>query len=132
MEIKVTHIVELDCSQFSDSIHNSGLDNIGQITWRNAVEHTTETPLVTGEQQNDLRSWIRGFGAWDQEEIDAMSDTETNALLLQFVAGDVQAYENAEERGELAQWEESEGGRLFKCDVEGDAEFGEWFFYVGE
>jgi hypothetical protein len=107
---------------FSDSIANSGLQNIGQVTWRNAVENATDTPLVKPEQQDELRDWIREFGAWDDEEIAAMTDEETNALLLQFIAGDyqeLQSYDSFEEYSEQA------GGRLYPGDD------GRWYFYVG-
>lgn len=128
MEINVTALMnDHDLSSYSDSIANSGLQNIGQITWRNAVEacEAMETPLVPKEGQDDLRDWIADFGAWSREEIAEMSDVETCALLLQFIAGDGQAYLDAEEDGRLAEYEENEGGRLYKGDD------GEWYFYVG-
>lgn len=98
-ELDVTHLIDLDCSQFSDSIHNSGLENIGQVTWRNAVAHVAEleadgAPLVAPEHQDELRDWIRSTGGWDADEIAAMSDTETSALLLQYIAGDIKEMES--------------------------------------
>ncbi len=134
MEINVTRIMEdHDLESYSDSVFNSGLSNIGQVTWRNACQaiEDLDEPLVTEAQQDDLRDWIGDFGAWSSEEIAAMSDVETQALLLQFVAGDGQAYLRAEEDDRVEEYQESEGGRLYKCDVEGLPEFGEWFFYVG-
>jgi hypothetical protein len=134
MEIDVTEYVgEQDCAQYSDSIANSGLQNIGEITWRNACEQATRAPLVGADKQDALRDWIRDFGAWDTEELAAMSDAETNALLLQFIAGDIremeafethEAYQKASEGGSCS-------GRLFKGDIEGDPSFGRWYFYVG-
>ena len=122
MEIDVTHLVDEDCRQFSDSIHNSGLQNIGQVTWRNACEHAEDNPLVKAEDQDELRDWIREFGAWTDDDIKAMSDDETNALLLQFIASAIQemedydshedykiACENGECNGELYYGEETNG-----------------------
>ena len=125
MEINVTFIRDEEPAQFSDSIYGSGLSNIGAITWRNACAFAEDHPLVTPEQQADLRDWILEFGAWDAEEVAAMTDEETNALLLQFVAGDHQQREDARERGELESWEENCGGRLYEG---GD---GQLYFYVG-
>jgi hypothetical protein len=129
-EIDVTHLFDTDCSRYSDSIFNSGLQNIGQITWRNACEDAADEPLVTPEQQDDLRDWIREFGAWDSEEIAAMSDVETNALLLQFIAGDIQELEDLDlvdddEARQEACDDGTIGGRLSKCDD------GRWFYSVG-
>lgn len=95
MEINVTAIMtEHTLSDYSDSIARSGRQDIGRVTWRNACEaiEALDTPLVPSEGQDDLRSWIREFGAWDSSEIAAMSDVETQALLLQFIAGDGQGY----------------------------------------
>lgn len=126
MEVNVTAIKELDCSQFSDSIFNSGLDNIGEITYRNACQYFEDNDLlVTGDDRDELRSWIADFGAWDSAEILSWSDVELNALLLQFIAGDIQEYEAAEKCGELESWEESFGGRLYGSDDTG------WYYYVG-
>ena len=127
MEINVTHIMARDLSDYSDSIANSGLQNIGQITWRNACEacEAMSTPLVPYEEQDTLRDWIREFGAWDDAEIAEMTDVETNALLLQFIAGEGQGYIRAEDEGRLGEWLEQEGGRLYRDET------GEWYFYVG-
>ena len=123
MEVKITHLMDLDCCQFSDSIANSGLDNIGKITWDKAMSYA-EDPLVTPEQQTDLRDWIAEFGAWTRDEIRDMSDNETNALLLQFVAGEIRERESAENHGDLDQWEENFGGRIYKSGSD-------WYYYVG-
>ena len=127
MEINVTRIMnETELTDFSDSIFNSGLDNIGQITWRNACAEMKSDPLVTtAEQLSDLADWIADFGAWSDEEIQGMSDAELNALLLQFVAGEGQRYQEAEENDDLDSYLENEGGNLWRDDN------GQWWFYVG-
>jgi hypothetical protein len=128
MEIDITRIVtKEDCSEFSASIAETGLQNIGKITWENACKHAASAPLCTFEQQDNLREYLAGFGAWDREELDAMSDTETNALLLQFVASAVR------EMGEFASDEDyraaCEQGR---CSGEiSQSDDGRFFFYVG-
>lgn len=128
MEIDVTDYVQgYDCEQLSSSIAESGLENIGEITWRNAMIHVAVQPLVKPDQQDALRQWIGELGAWDETEIAAMSDQETNALLLQFVAGDVremEAYADLEEWGQACH-DGQASGRLYPGDDD------RWYFYVG-
>ena len=57
-EINVTHLLDEDCSQWSDSVANSGLRNVGPMTWRNAVETATEAPLVPSDGIDEVRDWI--------------------------------------------------------------------------
>ena len=124
MEIKVTNIKKLNCRTFSNSIMESGLQNIGEITYRNACEYFIDNDLlVSKEDRDELESWLLDFGAWEDEEIKGWTDKEINGLLLQFIAGDINEYEAAKEQGELEEWEENEGGRLFKS---GD----DWYFDI--
>jgi len=127
MEVNVTAVMTHNLADYSNSVARSGLANIGQVTWQNAVEaiEALDAPLVPSEGQEELRSWISEFGAWDDEEIEAMSDAETSALLLQMVAGDGQEYLEAEAEGRLEEWYSDCGGRLYKGDD------GSWYFYVG-
>ena len=120
MEIDVTEYVEEhDCTRYSNSIANSGLQNIGEITWRNAMEETKEHCLVAESEQDTLRDWIRQWGAWDDEEIAKMSNQETNALLLQFIASEIQ------EMAQSVYEEDSPGGALYQGDDK------RWYYYVG-
>lgn len=126
MEIDVTtYVTTVDCSELSGSVAELG-SNAAPYTWSNAMEQA-DPPLVTSEQQGELREWLQGFGAWDEDEIAAMSDQETNALLIQFIAGDVREmdmysdvaeYEQAQEKGECS-------GHLLQGDND------TWWFYVG-
>ena len=115
MEIEVTYLYGLDCALFSDSVARSGMSDIGAITWRAALAEAQARPLCSQAQQRDLRAWLGDFGAWDEQEIDRMSDAETNALLLQFVAGDMQILQGDEATDQT---------RLSVCA-------GRIFFYVG-
>lgn len=136
MEINVTHLVDghldlsLDLCQFSDSVFNSGLQDIGEITWKNACEYAAYNPLCSVEQLPELRDWISDFGAWDTKDITGMTDTELNALLLQFVSGDIRETEHYSGDTEFDQLtaylaDEDNTGRLY-----GEVG-GQWFFYVG-
>jgi hypothetical protein len=125
MEIDVTSIKKLDCRDFSNSVANSGLQNIGQITYKNACKYFDDNDLlVSVEDRKELEEWILDFGAWDQDEIDSWNDKEINALLLHFIASEINEYEDAEKQGCLEEWDRDFGGRLFESD-------GSWYFYIG-
>jgi hypothetical protein len=92
------HASEIDITDFfngaapmdySASAAEIGQD-AGRITWRAAYDDSPDWPLLqTDEQRDTFRRYVKGFGAWTQEEITAWSDTELNALLIQFVSGDI-------------------------------------------
>ena len=74
---------------YSASAAEIGRD-AGRITWRAACDDSPDWPLLQTEEQRDaFRRYVKGFGAWTQEEIARWSDTELNALLIQFVSGDL-------------------------------------------
>jgi hypothetical protein len=128
MELDITVWVERygdNPERFSDSIANSGLQNIGQVTWRNAMDAAEDCMLVNDANRDELVDHFAGYGAWERAELEANSDAELNALLLQFIAGDYQGRRDADERGELEEYEQNEGGRLYVGDG------GRWFYYVG-
>ena len=118
-------------SAISGSVAELGHD-AGTITWENANHAVQEFRLLdTPEKLESFRGWIAGFGAWDEAEIQAWSDTEANALFLQFVASDIRS--KNELNGVGVGWEEYEalsedgtvGGQLFNGDD------GRIYFYVG-
>jgi len=87
MEIKITQLLDEDMFQFSHSAHEGGR-NAGNNTW-NAAMNGPRPLLETPEQFQAARDYFQGFGAWDREECDAFTENEVQALLLQFIAGDV-------------------------------------------
>lgn len=128
MELNITKLVERfedSMESLSSSIADSGLENIGQVTWRNACEAMADESDWLTSDLGALLDYFACFGAWEREELESMSGAELNALLAQFISGDFQGRRDAEERGELERWEECEGGPLFRSDD------GEWFYYVG-
>lgn len=117
-DIDVTKYVELGpdaMSEYSASQFERG-ENAGQLTWEAAcaAQEDESDRLVTPEQQEELREYILEFGAWSEEEVERMSDQETCALLLQFIAGDIRSMAEDAEEGMLSQ---------------GDN--GKWYYYVG-
>ena len=135
MEIDVTRLVrETDPFDFSASVAERG-QNAGPETWANAVREGATAPLLTTEAELDaLRDWAKDFGAWSAEEIAAWSPEECNALLIQYVSGDLREMEALciGDDGEI-DWDEAErlasegtiGGSLYRGDN------GRVYFYLG-
>jgi hypothetical protein len=74
---------------YSASVAEIGC-NAGPDTWRAACEDSADFPLLqTDEQRAEFRRYVKGFGAWEDEEINAWTDTELNALCIQMIAGDM-------------------------------------------
>ena len=86
MEIDITAFFEnADPFEFSHSRANAGPQ-----TWANAKEEAQRSPLLTTPEQLDaLRSYVREFGAWSEEEIAAWGPIECNALFIQLISGDM-------------------------------------------
>lgn len=88
MEIDISEAFKAidDPVMFSASRAELG-ENAGRITW----DAAKNGPLIldTEEKRQAFDSWARGFGAWSEEELAAYSQSEANALLLQFIAGDM-------------------------------------------
>lgn len=117
MEIEITQLLEEDMFQFSHSRMEGG-ENAGENTWRAALDGPRPL-LTTPEQFSATRDYFGGFGAWTGEELNAMSENEIQALLLQFIAGDVREA-GADSLDEL-DWEAYEADenlchRLFRAD----------------
>ena len=120
--------------QFSASRAELG-KNAAQITWANAKDAGASAPLVkTKEQLDECREYFASFGAWDRDEIATWDADEINALLLQFIAGDMREgdldadtdddgwheYERRDSLGEIS-------GRIFRDDDDGRV-----YYYIGE
>lgn len=137
MEIDVTSLViDTDTWTLSGSIATHGKD-VAKETWAAANEQAGVTPyLDTPAKLAAMRAWMKGTGAWDKAERDAMSDVELNALFIQLVSGDMREMgldqQNAHEFDWDAYRERSDGGgSLYVGDVEGSDGFGRYFYYLG-
>jgi hypothetical protein len=93
MEIDITDFFNAGGHMaYSASIAEVGPD-AGRSTWRNACDDSEEYCLLdTPEKLEAAREYFRGFGAWSADELAAMPDREVNALLLQFIAGDIREF----------------------------------------
>ena len=136
MEINVSAIIDdtrNNPTRFSASIAETGLENIGQITWNNAKEQ--KSFALTKDQIEPVKNYIREFGAWDDDEIDSWDAEETTALFVQFVSGDYRNLENEFEQlgydiddfddDQFQEVTENFGGSLYKGDN------GQWYYYAG-
>jgi hypothetical protein len=90
MEINITRFFnEAAPMDYSASCAEIGM-NAGRDTWNAAMEDAGDYKLLTNEDDlQEFRDYIKGFGAWNTEEIAAMSDQSLNALLIQFISGDI-------------------------------------------
>lgn len=101
-------------------------DNAARLTWEASVQCSKDTvpPILdTEERREAFRSFVKESGGWSEGEIAAWSDTELNALCLQWIAGDIREafgdadcadwdwadYQTRAERGSIS-------SRLFKTD----------------
>lgn len=135
MEIDITDFVMNEAPMdYSASIAEIGR-GAGKITWSAALERASEAPRLIADNPDALDAWrddVREFGAWDDEEIDAWSAEECEALFIQFIAGDMRemdfdpdwsdddwsAYQKEAEAGQLS-------GRIYRGDD------GRVYFYIG-
>lgn len=136
MEIKVTSLVQYNgyLGPIVGSIAELG-ENACQLIWENAREHAKRNPgpLKTEEEFQAMRDHMKGYGAWDAEEIAAWSHDELNALLAQDVHNTMREipddidFDSPSEITE-DQWTEATkqvGGRLFPSG-------NDWYFCLGE
>ena len=122
MEIDISQFFNSeDPSEFSASIAETGMKDIGKRTWRAACAKGAETPLLTTPEQIDaLRDYMKDFGAWTEEEIAAWTAEECNALFIQLVSGDMRetGLDNDPDDSAWAEYEANENviHNLYRAD----------------
>lgn len=136
MELDITEFVRTaETHDFSGSVMTHGQD-AGKITWNNAVREAANTQFITADSRDAFESWAREFGAWERKEIAAWSLAECNALLIQYISGDLNELESlcySDSDEFCIDWQEAEtlsqrgtiGGDIFK------SEDGRVYFYMG-
>lgn len=126
-EIDITHLFAGDSAFVPFDLSNNAAtlgDNAGKLTWKASLETSAKIPLLNSDERQDaFRDFVESSGGWPREDIDTWYDVELNALLLQWIAGDVREafgdadfsewdwadYEKRSERGQVS-------SRLFKSD----------------
>jgi len=127
MELNITALMNRreDMKYYSASQAELGSD-AGKVTWENAKDAVEKQPLLTTEEEiSEAKEWLEDFGAWYDDEIDAWDNQEVNALALQMIAGDIRERQHYEDRDELEEYEENQGGRINQGDDQ------EWYYYIG-
>lgn len=134
MEINITKFFNEACPKdYSASCAELG-DNAGKDTWNAACDDADDYNMLdTDDKKEAFKNHVRGFGAWDDAEIAAWTDTELNALFIQMVSGDIRD-SFLFDGGNVADWEQYEidgqegivSGKLFNGGN------GEIYYYIGE
>lgn len=136
MELNITSFFNACAPRdYSASVAEIG-QNAGADTWRAAVDDSAEQCILDTEKKREaFRNFVRGAGAWSDEEIAAWPDAELNALCIQWISGDMRepvgfelgAHSGAAEWAEYQRQSENGqvAGRLFR------GENGEIYFYIG-
>ena len=95
LDLDITRMVnEEDMGMLSGSIAELG-ERAGAITWGNSLEYAADHPLLeTPDQIQEARDYVKGFGAWDDEEIAGWTDDEVQALIVQLIAGEIREMEH--------------------------------------
>lgn len=136
MELDITDFVRTaETHSFSASRAELGND-AGRITWNNALVESANTQWIDETSRDEFESWVREFGAWGRAEIEAWSLDECNALLIQFISGDLRELESlcySDDDEFCINWSKAEvllsegtiGGNIYKGDD------GRVYFYMG-
>lgn len=129
MELNITKFFNEACPKdYSASVAEIG-NNAGADTWRAACDDSEEYLLLDNDEKREaFRQFIDGYGAWNGQEIAAMTDTDLNALLLQFISGDIREF-----IGDKWDWSEyekqcSEGNASSRLGIGTDNEV---YYYIG-
>ena len=90
MDIDVSKFVRDACPRdFSASVAEIG-KSAGADTWRAAMEEAEDTAMLkTAEELQAMRGFALSSGGWNEEEVNAWSAHELNALFIQWIAGDL-------------------------------------------
>ena len=145
-EFNVTDIVAgpnaPDHWYLSNSVSNLGC-NAAQLTWENCLGHAERTRVLrTADDLEAMRDHLRAYGAWDEDEIKALTDRELNAFALQEIAAEVNELTNyydidldsplpQDQYATLEQaWEDGQlSGRLYPVLSDNSTQ---WFYSIGE
>jgi len=90
MEIDIPRFyTEAAPMDYSASIAEIG-NYAGRTTWQAACDDAPDYNMLnTDDKREAFRTYVKSFGAWEDEEIAAWSEIELNALFIQFVSGDM-------------------------------------------
>ncbi len=131
MEIDITTFFNTTAPMdYSASAAEIGND-AGRATWQAACDDSDDyMMLASDEKREEFRHYVKGFGAWSEDEIRAWSDQELNALFIQMVSGDMREANLDCPEPDWEQYEkDSEAGRVRGNIFKGDDS--RIYYYVG-
>jgi hypothetical protein len=135
MEINVSCLISsIDPRELSTSVAESGRD-AGKNSWAAAMSAAAESPLLTDLQRDEAREYFKGFGAWEDNEIAAWSQSEVDALVLQYCAGDLRILQDLAPGDGVGgiDWDEAESlSNAGTCSGYLYPHNGELFAYIGD
>lgn len=79
-------------SAYSASVAERG-ETVGKVTWAAAKHEAKETPILPPEHEEAARRCFRDMG-FDDEEVDAYTSEDLNALMIQLISGDYREYQD--------------------------------------
>lgn len=131
---------ELDITEFfnnaapmdySASVAEIGKD-AGRDTWAAACDDSTEYNILDNDEKRELfREFVRGFGAWEDDEIAAWTDVEINALCLQLISGDMREAGLDKRPVDWAEHERCSNIGQVSGNIFGNSEDGRVYYYIG-
>ena len=96
--------------ELSSSVAESG-PCAGALTWSASCKASMHHALLTHDAKREaFRAWVEASGGWTAEEIAAWTNTELNALLLQWIAGDLREMGIDDDTGGI-NWADVERGQ---------------------
>lgn len=133
MELIITKFWNEACPKdYSASVAEIGV-NAGTDTWQAAKDDAGDYNLLdTPEKLEAFRAFVRSSGGWNDKEIAEFSNTDLNALCIQWISGDIREVPDMD----LSCWdwnyynELAEQGRISSRLFEGID--GEIYFCIGD
>jgi len=129
-----------DLMDFSGSRMEHG-DDAGRITWDHCVDYVESgefADVISPDDYDECRDYIRDFGAWDDDEINGWSDTELIALVVQFIAGDLRELVSSDtaiksRTVDCEAYEEYQAGASSEdmCGRAYRGDDGNWYYFLG-
>ena len=96
--------------ELSSSVAESG-PCAGAHTWVSSCKASIHHTLLDDDEKREaFRAWVGWSGGWTAEEIAAWTDVELNALLLQWIAGDLREMGVDDDTGGI-DWADVERGQ---------------------
>jgi len=114
MEIDITTFFnEATPMDYSASVMEIGSD-AGPSTWRAACDDSEDYMMLNSdEKREEFRHYVKDFGAWSEDEIQAWTNQELNALFIQMVSGDIREAKLDHDNPDWDQYQkDSEAGRI--------------------